>query len=443
MFPLARNLTICALLFSIGSAQNCQTIFEDNTKDTSYWYGFSIKDLNRKSKIKQISEQVVSSSVKNLSFSIYSNVVADESQTIIDKFDGKKSKFSDKFVSNVSINTKVSGIEYEIVSQGRCDKQYYSLVRLNKSSFVSKQTKVFNSLISQSKNINESNFVNLFNYLSSLNRLFVELDNMLIGIIEPSYQGQIDSTKNNLKNKYFSAFQSIEPGYNYTLPYSNYDTRSNNLEITFNSTTTNLPVTSGHIFLKSLGKMKKLNFNSNGKILYYLDNNIRSQSTVSLDIALNLNDLLLNHDIVKNSNVENLKFNYIISEEPLVVHYEDNFLDNDLATYFFDNLKVVMSNSSNVNLSKNSNAVYVLRIEASDKEKKFNELTSQYIYILRDINFQIINNITNKQIFNVERDSLKGVSFQSFKKATKRFNKDLKIIGNELTDEFDIKILTL
>ena len=110
MLSFKRISLFCALLISIGSAQDCSTIFENNTKDSNYWYGFSIKDINRKSQIKKISEQVVVSSVKNLSFSIYSNVIANDSQNIIDEFDGKKGRFSDKFVSNVSVSTKVSGI---------------------------------------------------------------------------------------------------------------------------------------------------------------------------------------------------------------------------------------------------------------------------------------------------------------------------------------------
>ena len=46
----------CALISFVG-AQDCSTIFENNSKDSSYWYGFAIQDISRKSKIKKFQKK--------------------------------------------------------------------------------------------------------------------------------------------------------------------------------------------------------------------------------------------------------------------------------------------------------------------------------------------------------------------------------------------------
>lgn len=441
MFLFLRISLFCALFISIGSAQDCSTIFENNTKDSNYWYGFSIKDINRKSQIKKISEQVVISSVKNLSFSIYSNVIANDSQNIIDEFDGKKGRFSDKFVSNVSVSTKVSGIEYEIVSQGKCDKQYYSLVRLEKSSFKSRENVKFNSLINKSNELSIDAFSNLFDYLTYINQLYVDFDNLLIGIFESSYQSRIDARKNYLQNNYFSVISSIKPSFNYSIPYNKYDKRSNYLEITFASNTVNIPLTSGEVSIKFLSKAKKYDFNSSGKILFALNNNVRNQKSPNIEIELNLNKLLSDHFLYKNKKSKNTKFDFVISEQPLVFHFSNNFDDDQLSSYFFKHFKANIFSKINFNLANNLDAPFELKIEALDVVKDFNEVTNQYIYIVRGVNFKIINKITNQVIFTVEKDSLKGISFQSFDKAAKRIERDLKTINQEMKNELYNKII--
>ena len=443
MLSYSRLFIFCALLISFVSAQNCNSIFENNTKDSNYWYGFSIIDINRKTKIKKISEDALISSIKNLSLSIYSNIVANETQTIIDQVDNKKTNFSNKFISNISVSTQISGIEYEIVSQGKCDKQYYSLVRLKKSSFKSRENIRYASLINKSDDLSESSFSNLFDYLKYINELYEDFDSLLIGIFEPSYQSKIDSRKNNLKNNYYNAISTIKPIYSYSLPYSQYDNRPNNLEISFKSNFTNLPLNSGNISLKSLGKSDKYYFNSSGKILFNLNNSIRNKKIAEIEILLNLNELLYDHKLYKVKKIENPKYDFIISKQPLVFHYEDNFFDEKLSNSIFKYLKVNIFSKENVNLEINPNAPYKIEIEASDVIKNFNEQTKQYIYILRDINFKIVDIVTNQQVFIVNKDSLKGVSFQSFDKAAKRIEKDLKFINQEIRDELFNKILTL
>ena len=144
---------------------------------------------------KKVSEEVLASSVKNLSFSIYSNIVANESQIVIDEIANNKNNFSNKFISNVTVSTDISGIEYEVVSQGKCDKQYYSLVRLKKTHIISRENIRYNSLINKSENLSLSSFSNLFDYLTYINQLFVDFDSLLIGVFEPSYQSKIDFEK--------------------------------------------------------------------------------------------------------------------------------------------------------------------------------------------------------------------------------------------------------
>lgn len=436
-----RIYIFCALISFVG-AQDCSSIFENNSKDSSYWYGFAIQDISRKSKIKKISEEVLASSVKNLSFSIYSNVVANESQTIVDEIDNNKNNFSNKFISNVTISTNISGIEYEVVSQGKCDKQFYTLVRLQKSSFISRENVRFNSLINKSENLSVSSFSNLFDYLTYVNQLYKDFDSLLIGVFKPPYQSRIDSKQNDLQSGYFNAISSIEPLYNYTLPYSKYDKRSNSLEITFKSSFASLPLTSGDISLKFSGKTKKYYFNSSGKVLFNLNKDVRSKKTADIEILLDINQLLKNHYLFKTKIFENPKYNFVISDQPLVFHYNDNFNDNELSSYFFKHLKVNVFSKANLSLANNLDAPYELKIEASDVTKNFNELTNQYIYILRDINFKIINTVNNQQIFIINKDALKGVSFQSFNKAAKRIERDLRIINQELKNELYNKILT-
>tara|TARA_Y100000768_G_scaffold86100_1_gene61655 strand:- start:352 stop:1680 length:1329 start_codon:yes stop_codon:yes gene_type:complete len=430
----------CALISFVG-AQDCSTIFENNSKDSSYWYGFAIQDISRKSKIKKVSEEVLASSVKNLSFSIYSNIVANESQIVIDEIANNKNNFSNKFISNVTVSTDISGIEYEVVSQGKCDKQYYSLVRLQKNSFISRENIRYNSLINKSENLSLSSFSNLFDYLTYINQLFVDFDSLLIGVFEPSYQSKIDFEKNNLQSEYLSIISSLKASFSYSLPYSKYDKRPNNLEITFKSEIVNLPLSNGSVYLKYFGKSNEYFFNSSGKILFNINDSVRSKETVDLEILLNLNKLLEDHNLFKIKKLNNPKYNFVISDEPLVFHYEDNFDDEELSKFLYKNFKINIFGKININLIENENAPYKIEIEASDLTKNFNEQTKQYIYILRDVNFKVVDKVTNQQVFIINKATLKGVSFQSFGKAAKRIEKDLRVINQEIKNELHKKIL--
>jgi hypothetical protein len=51
-----KHAIYCALFISLSSAQDCQSIFKLNSQDKNYWYGFSVQDLNKKSKLKKISQ---------------------------------------------------------------------------------------------------------------------------------------------------------------------------------------------------------------------------------------------------------------------------------------------------------------------------------------------------------------------------------------------------
>ena len=213
----------------------------------------------------------------------------------------------------------------------------------------------------------------------------MDFDSLLIGVIEPSYQSKIDFEKNNLQSEYFSIISSLKASFSYSLPYSKYDKRPNNLEITFKSEIVNLPLNNGSVYLKYFGKSNEYFFNSSGKILFNINDSVRSKETVDLEILLNLNKLLEDHNLFKIKKLNNPKYNFVISDEPLVFHYEDNFDDEELSKFLYKNFKINIFGKININLIENENAPYKIEIEASDLTKNFNEQTKQYFYNLVSI----------------------------------------------------------
>ena len=297
--------------------------------------------------------------------------------------------------------------------------------------------------MSQVESLNDSDFSSLYDYLSFIEQLNNEIKKNYYSLIDSSYNDKVSTSQQFLKNEYISSLSSLDAVYSYTIPYSKYDKRNNNLEIAFISSSSNLPLINGIIFIESFGKKEKYFFNSNGKILYNLNKRVRSQKSVALDISFDINKLLSNHNLFKSYNSKNPQYNFVISEQPVIIHYDDNLTDIALTEYFFNSIKVKISNSLKVDLEKNVQAPFILKIEASDVVKNFNEITNQYIYILRDVNFSVFDNVTNDLVFRVEKSLLKGVSFQSFDKAVKKLNKDLKKINNEIQNEISNKILVL
>ena len=410
--------------------------------DATYWYGFGSVPYKKSRKNKSF-EAAKEIALGDLSSKINVKIQSSTNVARSSNLKNNKEKISREFFSEVSTSSSVQINDYEIVSQGRCDSQFYTLIRLNKNDFIEKELQSLLTLLSQVESLNDSDFSSLYDYLSFIEQLNNEIKKNYYSLIDSSYNDKVSSSQQFLKNKYISSLSSLDAVYTYTIPYSKYDKRNNNLEIAFISSSSNLPLINGIIFIESFGKKEKYFFNSNGKILYNLNKRVRSQKSVALDISFDINKLLSNHNLFKSYNSKNPQYNFVISEQPVIIHYDDNFRDIALTEYFFNSIKVKISNSLKVDLEKNVQAPFILKIEASDVVKNFNEITNQYIYILRDVNFSVFDNVTNDLVFRVEKSLLKGVSFQSFDKAVKKLNKDLKKINNEIQNEISNKILVL
>ncbi len=410
--------------------------------DATYWYGFGSVPYKKSRKNKSF-EAAKEIALGDLSSKINVKIQSSTNVARSSNLKNNKEKISREFFSEVSTSSSVQINDYEIVSQGRCDSQFYTLIRLNKNDFIEKELQSLLTLLSQVESLNDSDFSSLYDYLSFIEQLNNEIKKNYYSLIDSSYNDKVSTSQQFLKNEYISSLSSLDAVYSYTIPYSKYDKRNNNLEIAFISSSSNLPLINGIIFIESFGKKEKYFFNSNGKILYNLNKRVRSQKSVALDISFDINKLLSNHNLFKSYNSKNPQYNFVISEQPVIIHYDDNLTDIALTEYFFNSIKVKISNSLKVDLEKNVQAPFILKIEASDVVKNFNEITNQYIYILRDVNFSVFDNVTNDLVFRVEKSLLKGVSFQSFDKAVKKLNKDLKKINNEIQNEISNKILVL
>ena len=427
---LLRYAIICALLISIGSAQNCQSIFESKTIDKNYWYGISFKELGRKSKIGNVSKEVLSSSISNLSSSIYSDVVSNYSADIKEELNNSGSQYSEKTEFNLDVYTKIYGIEYEITSQGKCDSQYYVLVRLNKKSFTEKQRSSLISALDQFKSLDSSNFSVLYDYLSFINELYEKIDSNYFGLINSSYQKKVSDAKNFLKNEYMKSLSSIRPSFNYSIPYSIYDNRPNALEISFISKMSNLKVVNGMADVSFFDKKNTVAFNSSGEIVIPLDYQIRNSSFVSLSIVLNFNKSLSSHIVFKNLNLENPKFNYTIKPQPLVINFENNFGDKDLSKEILNVLNNVFINSISVQLEENDDAIYTLRVDILDYEKKINKQLETYTHLLDGVSFSLVDDLNGGYvIFTNEAGDLKGLSFIGYDEALDNLKKKIKKQG--------------
>jgi hypothetical protein len=81
--------------------------------------------------------------------------------------------------------------------------------------------------------LNPTDFAVLYDYLSFINSLYEKIDGNYFGLIDPSYSKKVSSAKNELKNEYMKSLSSVRPKFAYTLPYSIYENRPNNLRISF------------------------------------------------------------------------------------------------------------------------------------------------------------------------------------------------------------------
>ena len=106
--------------------------------DKHTWYGFGSvpSKKSRKNKSFEAAKEIA---LGDLSSKI--NVKIQSSTNVIRSSDLKnnKEKISREFSSDVSTSSSIQINDYEIVSQGKCDSQYYTLIRLNKDSFINKE----------------------------------------------------------------------------------------------------------------------------------------------------------------------------------------------------------------------------------------------------------------------------------------------------------------
>ena len=173
--------------------------FESNSNDNNYWYGFSVQDLSRKSKIKKISQETLRGAISNLSSSIYSNVNSSYNVEVKEKLKNSTSQFEEDMNFRLDISSRIQGFEYELISQGKCDSQYYTLIKLNKRNFSNKQQSSLISSLAEFDSLNPNDFAVLYDYLSYINSLYEKIDGNYFGLIDPSYQRKVSSAKNDLK----------------------------------------------------------------------------------------------------------------------------------------------------------------------------------------------------------------------------------------------------
>jgi len=438
---LLRYAIICALLFSISNAQSCQSVFEKYTVDKSYWYGFSIQDISRKTKINKISNEVLSTAISKLTSSIYSDVNSNLSLKVNEEMNDSYSSYSESIEFDVDISSKIYGLEYEVVSQGRCDSQYYTLVRLNKKAFNIKQRSSLISALNQFESLSSSNFSILYDYLTFLNDLYEKIDNNYFGLIDPSYQKKVSDAKNSLKNEYIKSLSSIKPAYNYTIPYSVYDDRSNFLEISFISNSSKLKIVSGKVDVVYFQNKNISSFDSSGNIVVPISDKIRNSSFVSLELSLNFNELLSSHEIFNNTNLKNLQFSYTIKPQPLILNFENNFSEEEVSKRVAKTLNSVFTNSISVKLEIDDTAIYTLKVDALEYEKKYNKSIGVYLHHLDEVSISLIDNLNGYVIFSLPVESLKGLSYLGYDEALDNLMKKVRKEGSVIAKEIEKNIL--
>jgi len=401
--------------------------------DTTYWYGFGSvpSKKSRKNKSFEAAKEIA---LGDLSSKI--NVKIQSSTNVIRSSDLKnnKEKISREFSSDVSTSSSIQINDYEIVSQGKCDSQYYTLIRLNKDSFINKERSSLISSLSEFDSLDSNDFSVLYDYLSYINELYKKLDSNYFGLIDSSYQRKVSAAKNELKNEYMKSLSSIRPKYSYTLPYSIYENRPNNLKISFYSNSTKLNIINSSADINFLKSSNEYFFNSMGEILIPINSAIKNSSFVSLSITLNYNNTISSDYIFQDLNLDNPRFNYTIKPSPLVVNFENNFSDSTIENAVLNTLNNVLINSISVELKKNDDAIYSLKFEALDYEKKMNTYTNTYIHLLDDVSISLFDNLNGYSIFTLQIPSVKGLSYIGYDEALDKLKKNLKNEGNKLSE---------
>jgi hypothetical protein len=429
-----KHAIYCALFISLSSAQDCQSIFKLNSQDKNYWYGFSVQDLNKKSKLKKISQETLSGAISNLSSSIYSNVNSSYNVDIKEKLNNSTSQFEEDMNFNLDISSRIQGFEYELVSQGKCDSQYYAIIKLNKRTFSNKQKSSLISSLAEFDSLNPNDFAVLYDYLSFINSLYEKIDGNYFGLIDPSYQRKVSSAKNELKNEYMKSLSSVRPKFAYTLPYSIYENRPNNLRISFFSNSAKLNIVNSSADINFFQNTNRYYFNSMGEILMPINADIKNSSFVPLSITLNYNSTISSHYIFQNLNFVNPKFNFTIKPEPLVINFEHNFENSEIENAVLKTFNNILINSISVKLKNNDDAMYSLRVEALDYKKKMNTFTNTYIHLLDEVSISFVDNLNGDILFTLQIPNIKGLSYIGYDEALDKLRKNLKREGIRLSE---------
>ena len=90
-----------------------------------------------------------------------------------------------------------------------------------------------------------------------------------------------------------------------------------------------------------------------------------------------------------------------------------------------------MINSISVELKNNNDAIYSLRVEALDYEKKMNTYTGRniFIHVLDDVSISLLDNLNGYTLFRYEIESIRGLSYIDYDEALDKLKKDLKEQG--------------
>ena len=87
------------------------------------------------------------------------------------------------------------------------------------------------------------------------------------------------------------------------------------------------------------------------------------------------------------------------------------------------------SKTISVELKKNDDAIYSLRFEALDYEKKMNTYTNTYIHLLDDVSISLFDNLNGYSIFTLQIPNVKGLSYIGYDEALDKLKKNLKNEG--------------
>ncbi len=401
--------------------------------DTTYWYGFGSVPYTKSRKNKSF-ESAKEIALGDLSSKI--NVKIQSSTNVIrsSNLKNNKEKISREFSSDVSTSSSIQINDYEIVSQGKCDSQYYTLLRLNKDAFINKERSSLISSLAEFDSLNPNDFAVLYDYLSYINSLYEKIDGNYFGLIDPSYQRKVSSVKNDLKNEYMKSLSSIRPKFSYTLPYSIYENRPNNLKISFVSNSAKLKIVNSSTDIIFFQNKNKYYFNSMGEILIPINSDIKNSSFVPLSITLNYNSTISTHYIFQDLNLDNPKFSFTIKPEPLVINFEHNFENSDIENAVLKTFNNVLTNSISVQLKSNDDAMYSLRVEALDYERKMNTFTNTYIHLLDEVSISLVDNLNGYTLFTLQIPNIKGLSYIGYDEALDKLKKNLKREGTKLSE---------